>query len=614
MTIPIKEIQNVKIIEGEGFFAALDVGGGSQTVQLLLEYGVEVSSLSPKQQQGQLQAFRSRILTNPAINGSRAIAVAISDDFMRHEISGLPAPKYLWEVKQVVTFLKIDRGCQPEKDGMQLVKTAPKLDDLLAEAKDACIFGTKMKSVIKSPNEAGIEAVVKQQLALCRRVMAKDLVPCMQIEVDINATEKERCEHLLCLALIDSLQSFNASEKVVLWLTLPNKPNSYLSLMGHPNVLRVVALSGGYDQPTAYGMLADNVGMIAGFGRTILGGLKVAMDDEEFTKVLTGTCDHMFQASRRIAFQSGMLAAMDQSIAANTMQSGTVIPLLQDYGIGIDESTTKLEVLKHAHEMRLRMITSSSFNGSLVIGALLDEDTMTRQISRLLAAKYLWEQKSVVPFMKLDRGTLPEKDGVQLLNLKDMSSVLAAIDKAKTFGCLGVKTRAVIRLPNASGIKALVVQQFEVAGLILSKDMVPFLQLEVDLNSPDQGSCERILRQALMAQLRTLKQGEQVVLSMSLPSKAGIYNAFTEHPNVLRVAALSGGVKQRAACDKLAGNSGMVAAFGRALLEGALASQKEKEFSATLDKSIKMIVKASCSGPEATRAPSKERAAAEAAA
>jgi len=293
-----KQEQMAKAFHQDGFLAALDQSGGS-TGKALRLYGIAESEYTGEtEMMDKMHEMRSRIIKNPKFNGARILGAILFEATMDREIGGMPSAKYLWEQKNVVPFLKIDKGLAEEKDGVQLMKDIPMLDELLDRGVAAGIFGTKERSVIKSANEAGIKAVAKQQFEIGRRVIAKGLVPILEPEVDIKAADKDACEQLLLDALMEGLRELGPEEKVMFKLTLPTKPNLYLPLMGHPNTVRVVALSGGYGRDEACKILEQNTGMIASFSRAFTAGMHVQQSEEEFTKTLDESTEAIYQASR----------------------------------------------------------------------------------------------------------------------------------------------------------------------------------------------------------------------------------------------------------------------------------------------------------------------------
>ncbi len=284
-------------IRGEGFIAALDQSGGS-TPKALANYGVEETAYSSEEEMFKLvHDMRTRIITSPSFDGRRIMGAILFKETMEREIEGTPTANFLWETKSVVPFLKIDSGLADEADGVQMMKPMPALDDLLDRANEKQIFGTKMRSVVKAPNEAAINAIVKQQFDTARQILAKGLVPIIEPEVDINAPAKAECEALLRDALQTELDALEADLPVMFKLTLPDAANFYASLAESPKTLRVVALSGGYDIDTANAMLRQNNGMAASFSRALSERLNVNQSADEFDQALDSAVEEIFQAS-----------------------------------------------------------------------------------------------------------------------------------------------------------------------------------------------------------------------------------------------------------------------------------------------------------------------------
>jgi fructose-bisphosphate aldolase class I len=287
-----------KIKTQDGFIAALDQSGGS-TPKALKLYGLDEKAWSSEEQMFDLvHEMRTRIITSPSFRGDRILGAILFEDTMDREIGGQPTATYLWEKKQVVPFLKVDKGLADEKDGVQVMKPIPKLDDLLKRARANGIFGTKMRSVIKLANPAGIKAVVDQQFELGRRIVAAGLVPIIEPEVDIKSPQKAEAEKLLKAALLEQLNKLKPDEKVMLKLTLPSADDFYKECIKHPNVLRVVALSGGYSRDEANQRLARNHGMTASFSRALTEGLTAQQSAKEFDRSLDGAIQSIFEASR----------------------------------------------------------------------------------------------------------------------------------------------------------------------------------------------------------------------------------------------------------------------------------------------------------------------------
>mmetsp|Transcript_117791 Transcript_117791/g.340512 ORF Transcript_117791/g.340512 Transcript_117791/m.340512 type:complete len:244 (+) Transcript_117791:1-732(+) len=241
--------------------------------------------------------------------------------------------------------------------------------------------------------------------------------------------------------------------------------------------------------------------------------------------------------------------------------------------------------------MRTRIIVNAKFTGERTVGAILFEQTMDREICGKPTARYLWEEKKVVPFLKIDKGLLDEKDGVQLM--KDMPQLDALLDRAVAAGIFGTKERSVIKKADKAGIQAIVDQQFEIGRQVLAKGLVPILEPEVDIKAADKDKCEELLLAALMDGLAKLTPEQRVIFKLTIPSKPNLYKPVMEHANTLRVVALSGGYSRDDACKLLAENAGMIASFSRAFSEGLSAKQSDEDFTATLDMSTEMIYQAS---------------------
>lgn len=288
--------QLAKISSGNGFVAALDQSGGS-TPRALRLYGIEDDAYSSDGEMFDLvHAMRTRIITSPSFDGSRVLGAILFEDTLGRQIQGLPSAEYLWGVKQVVPFLKVDRGLAVEVDGAQLMQPVPGLDELLARARSAGVFGTKMRSVIRTPG-AGLDAVVAQQFQMGRQILASGLVPILEMEVDIHSPHKAEAEDALKSALLSHLGGTPANQAVMLKLTLPETDNLYLELVRHPSVLRVLALSGGYGRAEADARLARNHGVIASFSRALTEGLTAEQTDEEFNSTLEHTIASIAAAS-----------------------------------------------------------------------------------------------------------------------------------------------------------------------------------------------------------------------------------------------------------------------------------------------------------------------------
>ncbi|HEX5537720.1 MAG TPA: fructose bisphosphate aldolase [Sphingobium sp.] len=285
----------------------------------------------------------------------------------------------------------------------------------------------------------------------------------------------------------------------------------------------------------------------------------------------------------KMAKGDGFIAALDQS-------GGSTPKALKGYGIEEDAWSTEEEMFGLIHQMRSRIISSSAFTGDKVIGAILFERTMDGQVDGKPTPQALIE-RGVLPFIKIDKGLEDEKDGVQLM--KPMPELDALLTRASSLGVFGTKERSVVNLANRAGIAAIVKQQFEVGRQVLAHSMMPILEPEVNIKSPERAEADQILLEEILANLDQLPDGTQIMLKLSIPAKAGLFDALVDHPKVLRVVALSGGYKRPEACAELAKNRGMIASFSRALLEDLRAQMSDGEFDASLGGAIDQIYTAS---------------------
>ena len=294
----MNEQQLDKIRDRDGFIAALDQSGGS-TPKALRLYGIDDGAWSGDDEMFSIvHGMRTRIVTSPSFDGDRILGAILFENTMDREIEGKPSARYLWEEKNVVPFLKIDKGLAPEADGVQVMKPIPELDSLLARAKENGVFGTKMRSVIKLANPAGVKAVVDQQFEIGRRIVEAGLVPIIEPEIDIHSPEKAQAEALLKDAMLQHLDALGPDRKVMLKLTLPEQENFYAECVNHPGVLRVAALSGGYTREEANARMARNPGVIASFSRALTEGLAAQQTDSEFDAMLDTSIASIYEASR----------------------------------------------------------------------------------------------------------------------------------------------------------------------------------------------------------------------------------------------------------------------------------------------------------------------------
>ena len=296
-SLDVNEEQLQKMKTYPGFIAALDQSGGS-TPKALALYGIKEGAWSNEDEMfAVVHQMRTRMITSPSFTGERNIGAILFENTMDREIDGQPTADYLWNVKRVVPFLKIDKGLSTEKDGVQLMKPMPALGSLLEKAKAKRIFGTKMRSVIKQANASGIKDIVNQQLELAAQIIGAGLVPIVEPEVDIHCPEKTRAEELLKAAILEKLNQLPVGQLVMLKLTLPEQDNFYADFVKHPRVLRVVALSGGYSREEANNRLRRNHGVIASFSRALAEGLSAQQSDTEFNSILDKSIQSIFKAS-----------------------------------------------------------------------------------------------------------------------------------------------------------------------------------------------------------------------------------------------------------------------------------------------------------------------------
>ena len=293
------------------------------------------------------------------------------------------------------------------------------------------------------------------------------------------------------------------------------------------------------------------------------------MNTEQLEKIRTG---------------SGFIAALDQS-------GGSTPKALKAYGIDESEYNGDDEMFDCIHEMRSRIITSQSFSGSRILGAILFENTMDRFIEGKSSSDYLWSVKGVVPFLKVDKGLADEQQGVQVM--KPIDGLAGLLDKALENQIFGTKMRSVIKSANEDGINAVVDQQFEIGNQILQAGLMPIIEPEVDIHSPEKSACEGLMRDAIMRNLELLSEEDAVMLKLTLPEQDNFYSSLVESEKILRVVALSGGYSREEANDRMSRNSGVVASFSRALTEGLSAQQSQSDFDSLLDSSIQSIFDAS---------------------
>lgn len=290
------------------------------------------------------------------------------------------------------------------------------------------------------------------------------------------------------------------------------------------------------------------------------------------------------QQLERIKNDTGFIAALDQS-------GGSTPKALRMYGVSESDYDNDDEMFAQVHEMRSRIMTCECFSSERVLGAILFENTMDREVNGKATAAYLWEDKNIVPFLKVDKGLAEQMDGVQVM--LPIPGLDALLDKAKNSPVFGTKMRSVIHSASASGIETVVQQQFDVAKQIISKGFMPIVEPEVNIESTEKLACEVLLKAEILRNLERLEGDQQVMLKLTLPEEAGFYKDLIDHPQVLKVVALSGGYSRDEACERLAQNPGMIASFSRAFTEGLSKQQSDEEFANTIDASIDKIYSAS---------------------
>jgi len=291
-----KQLQRIK--NGSGFIAALDQSGGS-TPKALENYGVMGDTYDNDEAMfDQVHEMRARIMTCDCFDNERVLGAILFEDTMERAVNGKPTANYLWEDKQIVPFLKVDKGLAERMNGVQVMRPMPNLDLLLDKAKNYPVFGTKMRSVIYEPSVDGIELVVQQQFDVAKQILSKGLMPIVEPEIDINSEKKHDCELILKTSILHNLERLNDEQQVMLKLTLPEEAGFYQELIDHPKVLKVVALSGGYSRTDACAKLKQNPGMIASFSRAFTEGLSKQQSDQEFADTINTSIDEIYQASK----------------------------------------------------------------------------------------------------------------------------------------------------------------------------------------------------------------------------------------------------------------------------------------------------------------------------
>merc|ERR1711933_335923 len=389
----VKEAQLTKMTNDPGFISALDESGGTSP-KTLAAYGIteylDGTNTNQEEMMSKVHDLRAKIMTNPMYKEGKIIGAILFEDTINRDVDGMPTCQYLWDKKKVVPFLKSDVGLAPPADGVQMMKEHPGLEAMLDRGLAKGVWGTKQRSQIQAANPEGIKKLVDQQFEFGKRTIAKGMIPILEPEVDITAADKAKIEDMLLPELMAGLDKLSPDQKVIFKLSLPEKANLYAPLMGYPQVVRVVALSGGYDLAESNKRLSQNAGMIASFSRTLREGLHVSQSDEEFTKTLGATLDAVTAASKAPSYGSqvsgnavkeaqlkkmtndpGFISALDES-------GGTSPKTLAAYGTTeyLDgTNTNQEEMMARVHDSRAKIMTNPTYKEGRIIGAILFEDT-----------------------------------------------------------------------------------------------------------------------------------------------------------------------------------------------------------------------------------------------
>merc|ERR1712019_89623 len=391
----VKEEQLKKMTNDPGFISALDESGGTSP-KTLAAYGIteylDGTNTNQEEMMSKVHDLRAKIMTNPTYKEGRIIGAILFEDTINRDVEGVPTAEYLWNKKKVVPFLKSDIGLAPAADGVQMMKEHPGLEEMLDRGLAKGIWGTKQRSQIQSANPEGIKKLVAQQFEFGKRTIAKGMIPILEPEVDITAKDKAEIEALLLPELMKGLDTLKPEDKVIFKLSLPEKANLYAPLMGYPQVVRVVALSGGYDLAESNKRLSQNACMIASFSRTLREGLHKSQSEEEFTKTLGGTLDAVTAASKAPAYgsqvsgdavKSEQLRKMTQDagfISALDESGGTSPKTLAAYGITDKDYKDDAEMMSKVHDLRAKIMTNPTYKEGKIIGAILFEDTINRDV------------------------------------------------------------------------------------------------------------------------------------------------------------------------------------------------------------------------------------------
>lgn len=570
VAMPTKQLQMTKFVDMDGFFVSLCI----PPEQPLQAWSIDPRRFVTRREKAKVARFSPiRIITHPKFNGARVLAAVISEEAMLWEVEGMPTARFLWEQKNIVPFLMIDDTLSKGKDCMQLSGKLARFDELLEKASAAGIFGTACQTCVRLATIQGVKTLVDQLFKIARHIMSKGLVAMLSLEVSDELREKQKVELLLLDALIEGLEELRSDEKVVFWLSPPDRPNMYLPLIGHPNTLRVVSRG-----CTHCKRVKDNIGMIGTFHTCFVEGLTLDTPDDAFTDVLDTTCDALFQVSCRlppkeeqkskIHHQDGFFAAFDEDGVSHRN-------VLLKCGVEEHAFVTDVEEMSRLQKMQTDIIKHPKFNGSRVIGVFINVALMERLVSGIPLPVYLWERKHILSFLLIERGLMPENSGVQQPD--DTHDLEDVLDRAVSLGIFGAKMNTLIKRPDDAGIYAAVVRHFALGRRALAKGLIPVMHLEVDIDSPQKAACEAILEQELQRAARCLGLHEELILKLTLPEKPDTYAALLRSSSVVRLLFASDGHSNKGAWMRLKANQSVVS-IGRAFIEDMMMNHTDKAF------------------------------------
>eukprot|EP00931_Biecheleriopsis_adriatica_P050213 TRINITY_DN29062_c0_g1_i1.p1 TRINITY_DN29062_c0_g1~~TRINITY_DN29062_c0_g1_i1.p1 ORF type:complete len:1260 (+),score=307.25 TRINITY_DN29062_c0_g1_i1:67-3846(+) len=579
------EEQRVKLSNQGGFLVYLE-----QNPAGLGQFGIDTST-PPEQIADRWNEFLARLMKAEAFSGNRILGAMINKHAMENlVIDEKPVAKYLWETKNLATVLTTESiGLKNEAKGVRLLKPFADMDKLLNLAVEHGMFAVCIKTIIAKPVEVGIKGVCRQQFDIAKQIIAKGLVPMVKIQVTApSGPEKVACEKLLFNELMTQLGKLKHDEHVMLDLRVPDDANSYFPLMGHPNVLRVIAHSAGLGQEASCKLLAQNFNLVASFGNAFTEGLKPEHSDAEFNAVMDKSCAAIYQASTEVSVKELQAMKVSQS-------DGIFIPL--DQGSDTYKKTltsymatcpeAKEDQAHEIQEMRLRLFKNPVINGAVVTMISIAEDLLDAFIEGKSIPKHLWEDKQVVPCLKIDSGLQAEKNGVRVM--KVLPNLTSVLDKASEANVFGARMKATIKSLNEVGIKRLVQEQMALAEKVREKGLLPVMTAEVDKGAKEKGKIESALVTYFLDAMSVLRPTDKLVIWLTPPSSTNVYLPLISHPNVIRTVMSSGDLDTDGACDTLGKNIGMVAGFGSACVQNLRQDMSEEEYTSTLEASCKAM-------------------------